>query len=86
MTLSHMDSRRGWSKHVIDEQPQHLHNVCTLSIAIAIINTTPQDPKQNLAKPISHTMSLSPGYDTFTVDRLRQVWREGRQEYGTHHT
>lgn len=23
-------------------------------------------------------MSLSPGQDTFTIDRLRQVWRQGR--------
>lgn len=27
-------------------------------------------------------MSLSPGHDTFTVDRLRQVWREGGRVSG----
>lgn len=29
-------------------------------------------------------MSLSPGHDTFTVDRLRQVWREGRHVPGSY--
>ena len=28
-------------------------------------------------------MSLTPGQDTFTIDRLRQVWRQDRQVRGS---